>query len=66
MQPKRQPGGQVASSPSYDAKGSSFFRGQISRFTLALKYLEEQDTVAAAHWCDNGDTRLDLAADEQR
>jgi hypothetical protein len=51
---------QCSMGQGYDAKGSGFFRGQISRFTPALKYLEKQDTVAAAHWCDNGDSRVDL------
>lgn len=43
-----------------DPKGSGFFRGQISLFKPALKYVEKEDAVAVAHWCDNGDSKLDL------
>jgi hypothetical protein len=46
--------------PGYEAKGSGLFRGQTSLFKPALKYLEKQDTVAVAHWCDDGDSRFDL------
>jgi hypothetical protein len=31
-----------------------------SLFKPALKGVDKQDTVAVAHWCDNGDSRLDL------
>jgi hypothetical protein len=44
----------------YEAKGSGLFTGQISRFVPALKYIERQDTVAVAHWCDDGRSNLDL------
>jgi hypothetical protein len=44
----------------YEAQGSGFFRERISLFKPALKYLDKQDTVAVAHWCDNGDSQLDL------
>ena len=44
----------------YDAEGSGFFRGRISLFKPALKDLAKQDTLAVAHWCDNGDSKLDL------
>jgi hypothetical protein len=44
----------------WEAKGSGLFRGRISLFKPALKYLDKQDTVAVAHWCDNGDSHLDL------
>jgi hypothetical protein len=40
--------------------GTGFFRGQISLFAPALNYLEKQDSVAVAHWCDNGESKLDL------
>ena len=33
---------------------------QISLFKPTLKYVDKQDSVAVAHWCDNGDSRLDL------
>ena len=48
------------SMPGYDTQGSGFFRGQISLFKPALKNLDKQDAVAVAHWCDNGDSKLDL------
>jgi len=43
-----------------EAKGSGLFKGQISRFQPALKYVEKGDTVAVAHWCDDGQSNLDL------
>lgn len=44
----------------YDSQGSGLFRGRISLFIPALENLGKQDTVAVAHWCDNGDSKLDL------
>ena len=44
----------------WEKEGSGLFGGQISRFKPALKYLEKQDTVAVAHWCDDGQSKLDL------
>jgi|SRR5580700_8369 hypothetical protein len=44
----------------WEKEGSGLFAGQISVFKPALKYLEKQDSVAVAHWCDNGDSQLDL------
>jgi hypothetical protein len=44
----------------YEAKGSGLFTGQISRFQPALTYVEKQDGVAVAHWCDDGRSELDL------
>ncbi len=46
--------------PGWEAQGSGFFAGQMHRFAPALKNLEKEDTVGAAHWCDNGDSQLDL------
>jgi hypothetical protein len=46
--------------PNWTAQGSGFFAGQMSRFAPALKKLDKWDTVGVAHWCDNGDARLDL------
>ena len=45
----------------YEAKGSGLFTGQISLFEPALKYIERQDTVAVAHWCDDGRSNIDLS-----
>ena len=44
----------------YEAKGSGLFTGQISLFEPALKFIEKQDTVAVAHWCDDGRSNIDL------
>jgi hypothetical protein len=44
----------------WDAQGSGLFRGHIDLFEPALKDLDKQDTVAVAHWCDNGDAAVDL------
>ena len=41
-------------------QGSGFFAGQISLLQPALKKIAQQDKVAVAHWCDNGDSRVDL------
>jgi hypothetical protein len=42
----------------WEAEGSGLFAGQMSLFAPALK--EMQDTVAVAHWCDDGQSQLDL------
>ena len=44
----------------WEKEGSGFFTGQINLFKPALKDLDKLDTVAVAHWCDNGQSRLDL------
>ena len=46
--------------PGWEKQGSGLFAGQISVFTPALKYLDKQDTVAVAHWCDDGQSKIDL------
>ena len=46
--------------------GSAEFAGKESYFRPALDHLEKHDTVGVAHWCDNGDTRLDLLPTEDR
>jgi hypothetical protein len=46
--------------PDWESEGSGFFAGRMSLFEPALKYLEKQDTVAVAHWCDDGQAKLDL------
>lgn len=45
----------------YEGEGSGLFAGQISHLKPALASMEKQDTVAVAHWCDQGDSRLDLS-----
>ena len=39
---------------------SAEFLGEESLFRPALNHLESHDSVGVAHWCDNGDSRLDL------
>ncbi len=46
--------------PDWEAEGSGLFAGQISLLKPGLAKLDKQDTVAVAHWCDNGDSTLDL------
>lgn len=46
--------------PGWESRGSGLFAGQIHRFEPALKNRDPKDTLAVAHWCDNGDSRLDL------
>jgi hypothetical protein len=41
--------------------GSERFAGNEALFRAALGHLEKGDRVGVAHWCDNGETRLDLA-----
>ena len=43
---------------------SAEFLGQESLFRPALDHLENYDNVGVAHWCDNGDTQLDLLPTE--
>jgi hypothetical protein len=45
---------------------SAEFLGQESLFRPALNYLEGHDKVGVAHWCDNGDSELDLLPTEDR
>jgi len=46
--------------------GSAEFVGKESLFRPALDHLDKGDTVGVAHWCDNGETRLDLLPTEDR
>jgi hypothetical protein len=45
---------------------SAEFLGQESLFRPALDHLESHDRVGIAHWCDNGETQLDLLPTEDR
>lgn len=40
--------------------GSREFSGKEALFRPALDSLDKRDTVAVAHWCDNGDVAIDL------
>jgi len=42
----------------FEASGA--FMGKEGLFRPALDHLEKQDIVGVAHWCDNGETQLDL------
>jgi hypothetical protein len=46
--------------------GSANYAGKEALFRPALDHLDQHDTVGVAHWCDNGETRLDLPPTEQR
>jgi hypothetical protein len=46
--------------------GSAQFVGKESLFRPALNDLDKRDTVGVAHWCDNGEARLDLSPTEDR
>jgi hypothetical protein len=45
---------------------SAEFLGQESLFRPALTHLESHDLVGVAHWCDNGDSQLDLLPTKDR
>ena len=45
---------------------SAEFLGQEAFFRPALNHLEPHDSVGIAHWCDNGDSQLDLLPTEDR
>ena len=44
----------------WENEGSGLFAGQVNLFKPALKDVDKQDTVAVAHWCDDGQSKLDL------
>jgi hypothetical protein len=46
--------------------GSREFVGKEAYFRPALDHLDKHHTVGIAHWCDNGETRLDLLPTEDR
>jgi hypothetical protein len=46
--------------------GSDKYAGQESLFRPAFDHLEKHDLVGLAHWCDNGETQLDLPPTENR
>jgi hypothetical protein len=43
---------------------SAEFLGQETLFRPAINQLETQDRIGVAHWCDNGDSQLDLQPTE--
>ena len=46
--------------------GSANYAGKEAMFRPALDHLEKNDKVGVAHWCDDGETRLDLAPTDNR
>jgi hypothetical protein len=46
--------------------GSREFAGKESLFRPALDHLDKSDTVGVAHWCDDGQARLDLLPTDDR
>jgi hypothetical protein len=44
----------------WDNQGSGLFAGEMHRFASALEKLNPHDSVGVAHWCDSGDSILDL------
>jgi hypothetical protein len=46
--------------------GSAEFVGKESLFRPALDQLDRNDAVGVAHWCDNGEVRLDLLPTKDR
>ena len=46
--------------------GSAEYVGNEAMFRPAFEQLDKRDSVGVAHWCDNGDTRLDLPPTEDR
>jgi len=45
---------------------SGEFAGKEALLRSALDHLEKRDTVGVAHWCDNGETSLDLLPTDDR
>jgi hypothetical protein len=45
---------------NWQKEGSALFRGELDRLQPALRTLTPADTVAVAHWCDDGQASLDL------
>jgi hypothetical protein len=52
----------VVQCPEGRPKGwaSDFLRGKTELLKPALTHLQAQDAVGVAHWCDNGEARIDL------
>lgn len=46
--------------------GSAEFVGNEALFRPAFDHLDKRDAVGVAHWCDNGETQLDLLPTEDR
>jgi hypothetical protein len=44
--------------------GSAEYAGKEALLRPALEHLDKRDTVGVAHWCDNGETQIDLLPTE--
>lgn len=44
----------------WEREGSGLFAGQINLLKPALATVDNQDALAVAHWCDDGQSKLDL------
>jgi hypothetical protein len=44
----------------WDREGSALFRSRTDLLKPALQHLASADTVAVAHWCDDGTSKLDV------
>src|SRR5689334_5168262 len=47
-------------------KGSGSFLWNETRFRPALDDLDKKDRIGVAHWCDNGDVKLDLPSTDNK
>ncbi len=45
----------------WDNEGSALFRGQVDLLKPALLRLGKADVVAVAHWCDDGQSKIDVS-----
>jgi len=44
----------------WEKQGSALFHGQVDLLKPALGHLVQADMVAVAHWCDDGQAKIDL------
>jgi len=46
--------------------GVNFLAGKMGELLPALAHLKEEETIGVAHWCDNGESEIDLAPSRDR
>jgi hypothetical protein len=44
----------------WENEGSALFQAHVDLLKPALRHLDKADTVAVAHWCDDGQAKLDV------
>lgn len=49
----------------WENEGSALFRGRVDLLKPALQRLDKTDAVAVAHWCDDGQAKLDLLPSDE-